>query len=209
MASRHAAGSVGGTGGGKAATARQAQLELASIEATAEAALQARQRSVLEASPSLLLDSFQIVAMALVGILALFGSALVLRSGREPQAAQRDVELERLEVEARTDNLTGLGNHRAFHHDLSLEVQRRARTGSVFALMAIDLDGLKQINDSQGHQAGDVYIRRVCEIARTATGCEGTVYRTGGDEFMVRFRAVVTGTRLRSRTGSTGTHARR
>ena len=53
-------------------------------------------------------------------------------------------------MEARTDNLTGLGNHRAFHHDLALEVQRRAQTGSVFALMAIDLDGLKQINDSPG-----------------------------------------------------------
>ena len=185
IASRNAAGSVDGAGGSNAATARQAQLELASIEAKAEAALQERQRSVMEASPSLLLDSFQIVAMVLVGILALFGSTLVLRSGREPQAAQRDIELERLEVEARTDNLTGLGNHRAFHHDLSLEVQRRARTGSVFALMAIDLDGLKQINDSQGHQAGDVYIRRVCEIARAATGREGTVYRTGGDEFMV------------------------
>ena len=185
IASRNAAGSVDGAGGSNAATARQAQLELASIEAKAEAALQERQRSVMEASPSLLLDSFQIVAMVLVGILALFGSTLVLRSGREPQAAQRDIELERLEVEARTDNLTGLGNHRAFHHDLSLAVQRRAQTGSVFALMAIDLDGLKQINDSQGHQAGDVYIRRVCEIARAATGREGTVYRTGGDEFMI------------------------
>ena len=89
MAARHAAGSVDGTGGGKAATARQAQLELASVEAKAEAALQERQRSVMEASPSLLLDSFQIVAMILVGILALFGSAVVLLSRREPQPAPR------------------------------------------------------------------------------------------------------------------------
>ena len=84
-----------------------------------------------------------------------------------------------------TDNLTGLGNHRSFHHDLLAEVRRRARTGSSFTLLAIDLDGLKLINDAHGHQAGDTYIRQVSECLRQATGDDGTIYRTGGDEFMV------------------------
>ena len=104
---------------------------------------------------------------------------------RRPDRAPQAVEMAQLEVAAQTDSLTGLGNLRSFHHDLSLEIQRRTTTGTCFALMAIDLDGLKQINDTNGHQAGDVYIKRVCEAIRAATGDEGMVYRIGGDEFMV------------------------
>ena len=96
----------------------------------------------------------------------------------------RDLEFERLSAAANTDSLTGLGNHRAFHHHLSEAIQQRASTGSTFALMAIDLDGLKQINDTHGHQTGDRYIQQVSEILRNTVGREGTVYRTGGDEFM-------------------------
>ena len=164
---------------------RSARRELASVQARAEAALRHRQNSVLQPPRHLILDVFRLLATFGVGLLALVGAVFVLRQARKPRAAERNAELERLEAEARTDSLTGLGNHRAFHHDLALEVQRRARTGSVFALMAIDLDGLKQINDAQGHQAGDLYLKRVSDIARLATGGEGTVYRTGGDEFMI------------------------
>jgi diguanylate cyclase (GGDEF)-like protein len=107
-----------------------------------------------------------------------------LRRGRSA-GSRRAAEIAWLEAAARTDNLTGLHNHRSFHQDLSLEIERRAATGTYFTLMAIDLDGLKQINDTKGHQAGDLYIRRVSGAIRYAIGADGTVYRTGGDEFMV------------------------
>ena len=86
---------------------------------------------------------------------------------------------------ARTDSLTGLGNHRSFHDDLTAAMQARTERGATFALMAVDLDGLKRINDTKGHQAGDEYLRQTSECLRQAAASHGTVYRTGGDEFMV------------------------
>jgi diguanylate cyclase (GGDEF)-like protein len=104
---------------------------------------------------------------------------------RRPAGGSRGAEIASLELAARSDSLTGLRNHRSFHHDLSLAIQRRATTGTAFTLLAIDLDGLKQINDANGHQAGDAYIRCVAEALLETTGSQGTVYRTGGDEFAV------------------------
>ena len=96
-----------------------------------------------------------------------------------------NLELEKLVTEARTDSLTGLANRRAFHDDLATEIDRRNGTGSVFSLMAIDLDGLKAINDEFGHQAGDVQLVRMAKALRGEVGGAGSVYRTGGDEFMI------------------------
>ena len=101
------------------------------------------------------------------------------------RARAKEKELARLIAEARTDNLTGLANHRAFHDDIAAEIDRRNKKGSVFSLMAIDLDGLKAVNDSLGHQAGDAHIVRLAAACAPTTGSAGTVYRTGGDEFMI------------------------
>ena len=126
------------------------------------------------------------VALAtLVGIAAIGRRALELMRTGSPARRSSDHELARLVSEARTDSLTRLGNHRAFHDDLAAEIETRNSTGSPFSLMAIDLDGLKSINDTQGHQAGDAHIVRLAEGIKTTVGSSGTVYRTGGDEFMV------------------------
>lgn len=94
-------------------------------------------------------------------------------------------ELAQLRAELRTDTLTGVANRRAFDDDLVLEARRRAQIGSVFSLMAIDVDGLKEINDARGHQEGDAHLRTIATHLRAVVGTQGTVYRTGGDEFMV------------------------
>ncbi len=131
------------------------------------------------------LAAFGTASSALSAVSMLFLVCLApLRRGWSARAPRR-VEIARLEAAARTDSLTGLDNHRSFHNDLSIEIDRRSATGTHFTLMAIDLDGLKQINDAKGHLAGDLYMRRVSEAIRRATGNMGTVYRTGGDEFMV------------------------
>jgi diguanylate cyclase (GGDEF)-like protein len=97
----------------------------------------------------------------------------------------REAELARLAEEALTDSLTGLGNHRAFHEDLRREIARRTRSASCFSLVMLDLNGLKQLNDRLGHQAGDERIQAVADCLRSTMRATDTAYRTGGDEFMV------------------------
>jgi diguanylate cyclase (GGDEF)-like protein len=123
-------------------------------------------------------------------LVALLGAALVARAAaaatglRRGSAPPPHDEVERLRHVARSDNLTGLGNQRAFQDDLRAVMLRRNETGMPFSLLALDLDGLKQVNDRQGHQAGDSYIRNVATAIRESVNGGGTVYRTGGDEFM-------------------------
>jgi diguanylate cyclase (GGDEF)-like protein len=93
--------------------------------------------------------------------------------------------VDQLSAQARTDTLTRLGNRRAFEDDLAAAIAVRGETGRGFTLLAIDLDGLKRINDQRGHPAGDAQIRAVAECVREVVAPDGSVYRTGGDEFMV------------------------
>jgi diguanylate cyclase (GGDEF)-like protein len=97
----------------------------------------------------------------------------------------REEELASLAQAALTDSLTELGNHRAFHENVERELRRRARSGSSFSVVMLDLDGLKQINDSLGHQAGDERIRAVAECLRATMRVVDSGYRTGGDELIV------------------------
>ncbi len=82
-----------------------------------------------------------------------------------------------------TDSLTGLKNKNSYTVDLhNIEMGDMKRYG----VITIDLNGLKEVNDTRGHQAGDLYIQRSAQILRDAldgTGC--IVYRIGGDEFSV------------------------
>ncbi len=126
-----------------------------------------------------------VVLATLAGIASLARTAAELLTRPKPrQRRSSDHELARLTTETRTDSLTRLANRRAFDDDLADEIERRTTTGSLFSLMAIDLDGLKRINDSQGHQAGDAYIVRLAQAIEAVVGPAGRVYRTGGDEFM-------------------------
>jgi diguanylate cyclase (GGDEF)-like protein len=119
----------------------------------------------------------------LVGIVAL-GRQAFRAAGLRPGESRRHSEIERLIYVARSDSLTGLANHRAFQDDLSSAIERRNTTGVPFALLAFDLDGLKLVNDVDGHQAGDAYIKAAATCIRETVAEGGTVYRTGGDEFM-------------------------
>ncbi len=91
----------------------------------------------------------------------------------------------RLERMARVDALTGIANRVAFEDRLEQEFERSRRHGRRFALLYIDLDGFKAINDSQGHQAGDQVLRDVA--GSLVSGCRGEdlAARFGGDEFVL------------------------
>ncbi|HEV8065807.1 MAG TPA: GGDEF domain-containing protein [Acidimicrobiales bacterium] len=90
-----------------------------------------------------------------------------------------------LQLAAFTDALTGCANRRAFDRDLERELARCARAELDLCVVAADLDGLKRINDTDGHAAGDRAILQLVEAFRRALrGLDG-VYRVGGDEFLV------------------------
>ena len=90
-----------------------------------------------------------------------------------------------LEVTARTDELTGTGNRLKLHEDLKAARSRLARTGVRFGLLEIDLDHFKAVNDSFGHLAGDEVLRRVAKSLRDSLRGDDSVYRYGGEEFLV------------------------
>ncbi|KMQ51651.1 diguanylate cyclase with GAF sensor [Chitinispirillum alkaliphilum] len=85
--------------------------------------------------------------------------------------------------QAKTDSLTGIGNHRFFHETLDREIARANRRKSDFSLVFLDIDNFKMINDTYGHQIGDAVIkdltRRLVSNVRTAD----VVARYGGEEF--------------------------
>jgi diguanylate cyclase (GGDEF)-like protein/PAS domain S-box-containing protein len=92
---------------------------------------------------------------------------------------------ERLAYMARYDQLTGLGNRVLFQDQLEGALARGVRTGSPVALMFLDLDRFKAVNDTLGHEAGDSLLRSVAECLRGCVRETDTVARMGGDEFSV------------------------
>lgn len=81
------------------------------------------------------------------------------------------------------DELTGLPNRRLFLDRLSLSLERARRMESKAALLVIDLNHFKQVNDSLGHHAGDLLLKKVSSIFSSRVRRSDTVARTGGDEF--------------------------
>lgn len=85
--------------------------------------------------------------------------------------------------EAFRDHLTGLANRALFLHRLELAVARRHPDGTPIAVLCLDLDNFKAVNDALGHPAGDELLVRVAGRLTAALGDAGTIARLGGDEF--------------------------
>ncbi len=83
------------------------------------------------------------------------------------------------------DPLTGLRNRRLFEHDLQMQVARSRRYGECAAVMVVDLDAFKQINDSHGHKVGDDALKAVATALTRRLRETDLVARLGGDEFAV------------------------
>ncbi|MFO1415395.1 MAG: diguanylate cyclase [Burkholderiales bacterium] len=91
----------------------------------------------------------------------------------------------RLEEMGRTDGLTGLANRRKLFAVAEAELVRYRRTGRPLALLVIDVDRFKRINDRFGHPAGDEVLCGVADVLRRCSRASDTPARYGGDEFIV------------------------
>jgi diguanylate cyclase (GGDEF)-like protein len=120
-----------------------------------------------------------------VGLGLLGAFALILLGLRRRVSSAHRAELERLGSAALVDSLTGLRNHRAFHEDLARDLRRQARDGRPLALIMLDLNGLKAVNDTRGHQAGDERLRTLADTLDKSCSGRSCAYRVGGDEFAV------------------------
>jgi diguanylate cyclase (GGDEF)-like protein/PAS domain S-box-containing protein len=103
--------------------------------------------------------------------------------------ASKELEL-RLEEEATRDALTGLPNRRLLQRNLPAALARSERQGHSLALLFLDLNGFKAINDTHGHEAGDALLRQVGQRLVGAVRVTDTVARLAGDEFVVLLEPV-------------------
>jgi diguanylate cyclase (GGDEF)-like protein len=104
----------------------------------------------------------------------------------ERVAAEEHALRERLakaEEQALRDDLTGLGNRRSFGRALEYAIDYSSRYGGPLSVVLVDLDGMKRVNDQQGHPAGDVALRMVADVLRLSVRSTDHAARLGGDEF--------------------------
>jgi diguanylate cyclase (GGDEF)-like protein len=119
------------------------------------------------------------ILIAVVGIsLAALLAALVL-------VWSRNERMQELRLQASQDPLTGLKNRRRFEEDLRTELARSRRENTRGAVLMLDLDNFKQVNDTLGHPAGDRAIAEIADVLRARMRVTDVVARLGGDEFAV------------------------
>jgi diguanylate cyclase (GGDEF)-like protein len=120
------------------------------------------------------------------GYLGIFSAALAISAILcASQAKNQDEQRRSLALVSRTDPLTGALNRRGFEERLDAELSASARSGDPLALLVLDLDEFKQINDTEGHPAGDELLRWTVATMKNVVRPADDVGRLGGDEFAV------------------------
>ncbi|KJV33230.1 diguanylate cyclase [Luteibacter yeojuensis] len=122
----------------------------------------------------------RVFELALRAAAARFSAALELRRARD-QGRERGL----------VDTLTGLPNRLLFHDRLDTTIREAERTGELFAVLLVDLDRFKGINDTLGHAVGDQVLTAVARRLRASVRASDTVARYAGDEFTVVLRHII------------------
>jgi diguanylate cyclase (GGDEF)-like protein len=113
------------------------------------------------------------------------GCLMVIAAGILLLARRLQASYDALWVLARRDELTGVGNYRSLHERLAAEIARHRRRSREFALVLLDLDGFKAVNERFGHLEGDRLLAEIGAALRDEVRAEDSVFRQGGDEFAV------------------------
>jgi len=142
-------------------------------------------------------------AVGLVAIVVVFHALALMVDRRQHRirtvAAERMARLNddltvanaRLAELATTDSLTGVANHRATVEAVDHEIERAERYAHPFALLVLDLDHFKAVNDAYGHVAGDECLREMCTVVDGCLRSGDTLGRWGGEEFLIVMPEVV------------------
>jgi diguanylate cyclase (GGDEF)-like protein len=118
-------------------------------------------------------------------LIAIVGIALAALLGALVLVWSRNERMQDLKQQASHDPLTGLRNRRRFGEDLRTELARSRRERTVGAVLMLDLDNFKQVNDTLGHPVGDRVIADIADVLRARMRATDVVARLGGDEFAV------------------------
>ena len=150
-----------------------------------------------------------------IGAITFFAAVAAMATGetRRTLAARTEVLVSQRDDAfhmAITDELTGLYNRHYMRDELQRMTAYAARRDRPFAIVSLDVDGLKTVNDSRGHEAGDALLRGIADALRAVLRSEDIAVRTGGDEFVVllpdadRGEAVKVAYRIRQRVAGLG-----
>lgn len=146
------------------------------------------------------LPSFRLLPFLVGGVLFVYAGMLIatrffFRRASDlvhtlEEARQRaDTAKELLVDQVRKDPLTGLGNRRYFDESISALTASPGEERSM-ALLCLDLDDFKEINDTRGHATGDKVLQHVAESLRSHVRANDSIFRIGGDEFVILFKSV-------------------
>ncbi len=142
-----------------------------------------------------LLPDLGFISLLVASLVASLGATQFLlfklrQSGGRQNALQREAArlkslAKQLKAQAYYDNLTGLGNRNLLNDRFEFMVERCMRSNGSFALMMIDLNHFKSINDTYGHSAGDAVLIASANRLMASVRASDTVVRLGGDEFLL------------------------
>lgn len=133
----------------------------------------------------ILLDVAEICVGVMVTIACALSPLLLVIALPPVILLQRSLMHQQLQAAARTDQKTGLLNATAWQREADAELSRAVRTGTPLALLLIDVDHFKRVNDSHGHLAGDDVLRSLAAELRQQVRATDLVGRFGGEEFVV------------------------
>jgi diguanylate cyclase (GGDEF)-like protein len=164
------AAALAGLRSGRDTSAADVARDIAALQAVLVRALR---EELAEKEPERFADAVERLADATGAIQAAAVEEIVRTRSRE------------LESQANTDALTGLGNLRNLQSELAQMLETQKRYGHPFGVLLMDIDGLKRVNDSLGHQAGDRLLMQVAMALQRSIRSVDVAARLGGDEFCV------------------------
>src|ERR1035441_6262530 len=147
-------------------------------------------RATLPSSALAAVASLRVAVFSICGALALlFLAAVVMVNralrGRDQTEAALIIQSAAMEHAAMHDPLTGLPNRLLFNDRLQHGISNARRSGRPMALLVLDIDGFKALNDALGHSAGDTVLRETAARLQASVRVSDTVARLGGDEFVI------------------------